>query len=335
MKRDIQLDCYRSLTMMYIVCVIHTSFWFYLDFHFDKSLMLFEMPVIFFIAGASQSYKKEFHLKETIINRTKRVLLPYYIFLFFLIAWFYACTLLNINFEGKKIDLTQLTVTDIIKLLATGGSEKIPYLGYTWFISCYMIISCSLPIQKTIMKKIPATIYAAICFLLFAICCLFKIHSPENILENILCYNVFYISGFLFYKRLNVKQIVSVAILPVTISAYLLLNGKMFQKFPPDMFFLLYNLGVICILAIIFHYITIQYIYIVKVWNVRGYNIFLYQSIILFIVYKMTESLLGHINNDFVKFIVLFAATITIATVFSYVLFYIEKKITALLYGNK
>ena len=45
----------------------------------------------------------------------------------------------------------------------------------------------------------------------------------------------------------------------------------------------------------------------------------------------MTESLLGHIHNDFVKFIVLFAATITIATVFSYVLFYIEKKITALL----
>lgn len=327
MERDIQLDCYRSLTMMYIVCVIHASFWFYLDFHFDKSLLLIEMPVIFFIAGASQSFKKECGLKETIINRSKRVLLPYYIFVCLLIVWFYACTLLNVSFEGEKIDITQLTLTDIIKLLATGGSEKIPYFGYTWFISCYMIISCSLPVQKAIMKRMPETLYASVCLLLFMVCCFLNIHSPENIVENVLCYNFFYISGYVFYKQLKKKQIMLAALLPIIISTYLFANGRMFIKFPPDMFFIFYNIGVICILGIILSHVKIPYNKMIKLWNVRGYNIFLYQSISLFIVYKITEQLRVYIHDDFAMFIILFIAAITVATCISYFTFHIENRI--------
>lgn len=334
MERDIQLDCYRSLAMIYIVCVIHTSFWFYLDFNFDKSLLLIEMPVIFFIAGASQSFKKEWSFKRTIINRSKRVLLPYYIFLCLLIVWFYACTILNITFEGKKVDIAQLNAADIMKMLATGGSEKIPYLGYTWFISCYMIVSCSLPIQKAVMKRMPETLYAAVCLSAFMVCCLLNIHSPENIVENVLCYNFFYISGYTFYKRLKKKQIMAVAVLLVLISASLFFNGQMFQKFPPDMFFLLYNLGAISILAIILSHIKIPYNHLIRLWNVRGYNIFLYQSISLFIVYKMTEQLRGHISNDFLMFIILFIAAIIVATSISYLSFHIEKIIISLLCKN-
>lgn len=334
MERDVQLDCYRALIMMYIVCMIHTSFWFYLDLHFDKTLLLIEMPVIFFIAGASQSFKKECSLKETIINRSKRVLLPYYIFLCLLIVWFYVCTLLNVSFEGEKIDITQLTLTDIIKILATGGSEKIPYLGYTWFISCYMIISCSLPAQKAIMNRMPKMVYAAVCFFLFMVCCLLNIHSPENIVENVLCYNFFYILGYVFYKQLKKKQIILAAILSVTISTILFANGRIFQKFPPDIFFILYNLGAICILGIILSYVKIPYNNIIKLWNVRGYNIFLYQSISLFIVYKMTEHIREYIHNDFVMFAILFIAAITVATLISYFTFYIEKRIISLICRN-
>lgn len=327
MERDIQLDCYRSLTMMYIVCVIHTSFWFCLDFHFDKSLLLIEMPVIFFIAGASQSLKRECSLKETVINRSKRVLLPYYIFLCLLIVWFYACTLLNVSFEGEKIDITQLTLTDIIKLLATGGCEKIPYFGHTWFISCYMIVSCSLPLQRAIMKRMPETLYAAVCLLLFIACCLLNIHLPENIVENVLCYNFFYISGYVFYKQLKKKQIILAALLPIIISTYLFANGRMFIKFPPDVFFLFYNIGAICILGIIFSHVKIPYNIIIKLWNVRGYNIYLYQSISLFIVYKITERLRENIHNDFAMFIILFIAAITVVTCISYFTFHIENRI--------
>ncbi|MDO5526227.1 MAG: hypothetical protein Q4F85_09125 [Prevotella sp.] len=335
MERDIQLDCYRSLTMMYIVCVIHTSFWFYLDFHFDKTLLLIEMPVIFFIAGASQSFKKVGSFRQTIINRSKRVLLPYYIFLGILFLWFYACTLLGISFEGETIDITQLNATDIIKLLATGGSEKIPYLGYTWFISCYMIVSCSLPLQRAIMKRISEKVYAALCFFVFTACCILNTHSPENILENVLCYNVFYISGYVFYKQLKKKQIILAAILPIIISTYLFANGRMFIKFPPDLFFLFYNIGAICILSIILSYVKIPYSYIIRLWNVRGYNIFLYQSISLFIVYKMTEHLKGYIHNDFAMFIILFIAAIIVATSLSYFTFYIENRIIRNLFPQK
>ena len=335
MERDVQLDCYRALTMMYIVCVIHTSFWFYIDLHFDKTLLLIEMPVIFFIAGASQSFKKVGSFRQTIINRSKRVLLPYYIFLGILFLWFYACTLLGISFEGETIDITQLNATDIIKLLATGGSEKIPYLGYTWFISCYMIVSCSLPVQKAIMKRMPGTLYAAICLLLFMVCYLLNIHSPENILENVLCYNFFYISGYVFYKQLKKKQIILAATLSVTISAILFANERIFQKFPPDIFFILYNLGAICILGIILSYVKIPYNIIIKLWNVRGYNIFLYQSISLFIVYKMTEHMREYIQNDFVMFIILFFAALIVATSLSYFTFNIENRIIRNIFPQK
>lgn len=317
--------------MMYIVCVIHTSFWFHIDFGFDKSLLLIEMPIIFFIAGASQSYKGKYSLKETIINRSKRVLLPYYIFLLILFIWLYACTVLGITFEGEKIDITQLNAADIIKMLATGGSEKIPYLGYTWFISCYMIVSCSLPIQKNIMQRIPKTIYATICFLVFSVCCIIKTHSPENILENVLCYNFFYIIGYVFYKNIKKKQIMTVAALSVIISAGLFLNGNMFRKFPPDMFFLLYNLGILCILAFILSFIKIPYNYIIKLWNVRGYNIFLYQGICLFIVYKITEGLNEYIHSHYIMFVILFITAVAVTTVISYVSFYIEKSMISLL----
>jgi len=292
------------------------------------------MPVIFFIAGASQSFKKVGSLRQTIINRSKRVLLPYYIFLGILFLWFYACTLLDMSFEGEKIDITQLTATDIIKQLATGGSEKIPYLGYTWFISCYMVVSCSLPLQRAIMKKIPNTLYAAVCLLLFIVCCILNIHTPENIVENVLCYNFFYISGYIFYKQLKKKQMILAAILPIIISTYMFANGKMFIKFPPDMFFF-YNIGAICILGIIFSYVKIPYNNIIKLWNVRGYNIFLYQSISFFILYKITERLRENIYNDFAMFIILFVVTLTVATCISYFTFHIENRIIRNIFPQK
>ena len=76
------MDLYRALTLIYIVCVIHVVYWLPFDFEPYKGFLLWEMPTIFFIAGASAQYASRKSIKEQIYNRSKRVLIPYYIYAF-------------------------------------------------------------------------------------------------------------------------------------------------------------------------------------------------------------------------------------------------------------
>ncbi len=79
MERDEQLDLYRGLSMIYVVCFIHVMCWLKIGSEPLLSLMLFEMPVIFFISGASLSFNKSSRsFRATIWSRMKRVVLPYY-----------------------------------------------------------------------------------------------------------------------------------------------------------------------------------------------------------------------------------------------------------------
>lgn len=331
MERDIQLDCYRSLTMIYIVCVIHILYLFEINNETIKSLALFEMPMIFFIAGASQSYKNKYTFHQVLSSRIKRTIVPYYIFIFFLFIFLYICTLLGTTFLGQTINIIELSSGDIIKVLFTGGCKKIPYFGYTWFILCYLIISCSLPLQKKLIEKMPAYMYVFIMLAAFALCCILKIKTPKETLERVLCYNFFYILGFLYYKKLSYKKILFIAILPSIISVYLVLSGKVYpmqeHKFPPDMIFLTYCLSVLCILGLIFSKIKIKYNYIIKIWNIKGYSIYLYQTISFFIVYKITENQIENINNGFLLFLIYLIPIFITTTTLSYITFWIEKRV--------
>lgn len=75
--RDVQLDMYRGLLMIYIVCVIHVSGW--LDYFNEpySNLLLWEMPAIFYVAGASASLAAKKGFIEQFKNRLKRVYYPY------------------------------------------------------------------------------------------------------------------------------------------------------------------------------------------------------------------------------------------------------------------
>ncbi len=335
MERDIQLDCYRSLAMIYIVCVIHIMYLLQIGEEPVKSVLLFEMPVIFFIAGASQSYKKEHSFKDTLINRARRVLVPYYIFLAVLFVWFSACTLLHATFHGREIDMTALTTAEITKMLMTGGCVDIPFLGYTWFILCYFLISCSLPLQKKLIDKMPAWLYMLSISGIYILWSLLGMHSPENIVEECLCYNLFYILGFLYYRKAGCKKIALAAVVPVIISVYLLASGKLVpmqsHKFPPDLLFTVYCLACLCILALIFGKVKIRYSRLLKIWNVRGYSIYLYQSISFFIVDKLTENITRGIKDNLVLYFIYILPVFVTATALSYFTYRIECKINSLI----
>lgn len=343
MERDVQLDCYRALTMIYIVCFIHIIYWFPVCNESIRSVTLFEMPAIFFIAGASQSYKNKVSLLNTIYNRFKRVLLPYYIFIAFLYIFYYVCTEANIKFGETAIDISELDATDILKTLITGGSTKIPYFGYTWFISCYLIISCSLPLQIRILERMSKHLYVFAILSLFILFRLSGIETYEEILERVLCYNFFYIIGYVYYRKINIKHLAIISAFSVVMSAYLILSGKIFpmqhHKFPPDAIFLAYCLSIICISGLIFSNIKIKYNYFMKLWNTRGYTIYLYQSISHFLLYKATESWITMIDNKLAAFTIYFILIVLITTALSYITYpaeqYIIKRLTNLKLNTK
>ena len=68
--------------MLYIVLVIHglTNFYYVAVDSWIVSMLLFEMPLIFYISGAAYKLSRKKSLKELIVSRFYRVILPYYVY---------------------------------------------------------------------------------------------------------------------------------------------------------------------------------------------------------------------------------------------------------------
>lgn len=136
MNRDLQLDMYRGMAMIYIVCWIHVLYWLGITIPF-KGYFLIEMPVIFFIAGASAKLSRQKKEKEVIKNKFKRVFVPYYKYLF----------LVLVAYGGYKVLMRHILFIDSWKqvvglLLGFNMFPNVPFIwSHTWFILPYFIIS--------------------------------------------------------------------------------------------------------------------------------------------------------------------------------------------------
>jgi len=98
------------------------------------------------------------------------------------------------------------------------------------------------------------------------------------------------VGGYLFYKKLDSRQIVIIAALAImAMSVYLYWFGDFVEmhshKFPADILFLTYNIVVICFFSIILGRVKLPNLRIFQIWNKHGYSIYLYHSFVLFIVY--------------------------------------------------
>lgn len=329
MARDTTLDAYRALAMLHIVCVIHIFYLLGLGHETARSVLLFEMPAIFFIAGASQSLSRnDKGLRETVVNRAWRVLAPFYVSLAVIYAWMALMTVFSEHTEKFNADITQLTLRDVLKTLATGGCPHIPFYGYTWFISCYFIISCSLPLQKKIIKKIP--IWAYLALMVAVVATLTPLHFPGEIeIKNLPVYNFFFIAGYAYYRRYSLKALVAVCVVTVAFTVYGFAQGFMMpmqdHKFPADIFFLIFGTAWLTVLALVLRKVRLSYPRILKIWNVRGYNIYLYQLFSFYAVYRLTDPWMAAVGSETLQFFIYAALVFITATVLSYVTFAIEK----------
>lgn len=129
--RDHQLDVYRALMMIYVPCVIHVLYWLQKGNSVINSLLLFEMPVIFYISGAPMCITgKKRSMRGTITNRVTRVLLPYYFYIL--------CGIIFISLFAAYSSHGSYSVSRMI--FAQGEVLPLPYMWHLWFIVPYLLV---------------------------------------------------------------------------------------------------------------------------------------------------------------------------------------------------
>lgn len=288
--RDLQIDAYRALIMIFIPCFIHTMYW--MDKAGDpiRSMLLFEMPVIFYISGASiyiANTRKS--IWETCKNRFKRIMVPYY-------RYAAVCLILVILLMVYKQSFHYISIKSLLKLIsAQDQSLPIPYMYHLWFILPYLIVSCLFPLEKIICDKVNRWKYLIIYFLLlFFTEPLWDFHHSWflNIIRQALYFNFFFTAGYLTYKRVRFREILIISFISGAVLSMLLIRTHFSggdltmqsHKFPPDILFTSFGILSICLLSLILRKITIPYNRVLHHWNKHGYTLYLWQNFSFFMV---------------------------------------------------
>ncbi|MBC2581570.1 acyltransferase [Clostridium sp. DJ247] len=291
--RDINLDYFRGLIMMYIIGVIHVLYWPNVISNSYKSFFLVEMPIIFFITGASNSLK-EYKLKEFYISRIKRILIPYF-------SYSLVCYVIIILYNTYIMHNANKDTIFNLKLLLSwlnpfGSHEtSLPFISWhVWFIPIYLIIMILYPYLKYLYKnsteKFKYIPFIIIIIIIFYLDRNKNIKWYEYIKETV--FYTFWVYLGLFYKDINLINIKKVKLACLSVLSllitFLLIKYQGYSydmqinKFPPNSVFLFYNIGCFSILILIKDYIVkivkIPLLRrIVTLYSKYGYTMYLYQ----------------------------------------------------------
>lgn len=330
--RDGQLDIYRALLMLYIPCVIHVMYWLGDGSEPFMSLLLVEMPLIFFVAGASLSVSRSRRgLLETVINRFKRVVVPYYIYAAVLLCLgIIATTAFKAMGQSHlfALDLSQYGIKDVASILLCHDIPQFPFIWHLWFIPIYLILSCTFPLQVRLMEKTGKWIYITACALLFCATLFFKDFA---LVKQVLCYNIFMVAGYLFYKKTKpATTALTGAIALAIVLVGVFIAGVPFcpmqgHKFPPDWLFVAYNVFVLCLIALAVGRITLRGNRFLGIWSERGYNIYLYQSVVFAIVHLVRQKTYADIPAPLVRATLDACLILVLSTGLSYVTYPLER----------
>lgn len=311
MIRDKQLDSFRAWLMVYIVCCIHVVYWWVQPNGALPSLLLFEMPSIFFIAGAASRLSAPKKMKELVINRCKRVVLPYYLYVGVSVFLITVISQIGHSLPFHYSMVTDYGIRDILHILLIDDFPRMPYAWHLWFIIPYMLVSISLPLQRRIAERWGTWYLLMLVILMGSANYVFSFYgiSPVSfvgwkkiIINNmlyVLCYNVFFMAGFILYRRTNIRKTLTIglyAFLLLLICTNFKQSNLQIEKFPPTIVFNLYGICALSVVSVLLRYITLPYPAIIAVWNRNGYIIYLYQNLTMWLFVTTVAPLFDSIS---------------------------------------
>lgn len=336
-SRDIRLDVYRALMMIYVPCVIHVLYWIGKGGEIINSLLLFEMPVIFYISGATMyitGNKRKF--VANVANRTKRLLLPYVFFILVCLAIVVFGLIVVPDRMGDK------PVSFLRIITAQDCSLALPFMYHLWFIVPYLLVSCSFTIQRKWADSMNRWLYMGLLGLICLVVPMLTSVSPAklNPVREAVFYNFFFMAGYLFYKRISFRELMG-----TTVVAGILVTGCLWyefsqtghlsmqaHKFPPDLIFLCFGIFSICLLAAIFGNFSIPQNRLLRRWNKYGYTIYLWQNFSFIIYLAIYKYLSLHFLSNYpvIDFLVASVGIFLLSTLTSLIIVPVEQKFIGL-----
>lgn len=352
-KRDISLDKLRGLAMLYIM-VIHTLYGVGLFEeeleNIVKSYFLIEMPIFFFIAGASNYYSKYTSKLNFYITRFQRILIPYYI---------YALVIILLNIIVPKLQGFNFHFNLLFWIMPlAGGQDSFSsfFTGALWFIPTYLFVMILFPFMKSYFVKMHSqkskNIYLPIFFFLFGMFIInfLNVKLPIWILR-IICYGFFTYLGMFWpdFKEqysINKKSILKKLCITFVICIvlyFLLISTGNFNidmqrnKQQCNIAFMIYGIIGLCFVGII-HQPLLKCIdlfckfkpinWIFAQFTKNTYTIYLFHMIALYIVSLIINAFIKSsqiLNNNYYMFFIRLIPLIIISSFLGYILHFIEK----------
>ena len=326
--------------MIYIVCFIHVVYWLHIGSEPFISLILFEMPVIFFIAGAAQSLgKKKKTLGAIVWSRLKRVVFPFYVYaavslviiailtLVWKIYYPYILSTFGENVANKySYDILAYEWKNIWNVILCKDISQAPILWHTWFVVPYFILSCLFWFQEKAASVTGRGGYLIICIVIFFIAWAI---IPQ--IKLIALYNVFYISGYLFYQKIHKKFIILAASVFLMLMFYFYVDKSIiicpmqFHKVQGDYVFLVYGLLSLSLLSLLLGSIKLKANWVLNLWNERGYTIYLYQNWIYFLFFPVFLKYIAGWNSSLLQIAACGFCVFIMSTLLSYITYRFEK----------
>ena len=324
--RDEKLDIYRGLIMIYIVGVIHTLFWFPNTNNVLKTLFLFEMPVVFFITGASYSLSNKKDYLSYIVSRIPRILIPYFIFSLFVVFLQYVATIL-----GTTISYAPNFLYNTLNPFKIPSVELKFVTWHLWFMPVYLYMIPFIPIMfivfdklKGIFKFIPFIIFAIIVFYMEG----FDIH--KNI-KSIVFYSFWIYAGFFYTKFKDIKiskvlnisfTILSFLVLVILVKSDRYVLNMSTNKFPPNFIFLVFNLTAFSFLYFVRDYIfrfgNLKFVRnLVDIYSKYGFTLYLYQPFTYLLLQPIYVYLFNLFSDNLFLKVLLILLNIIVAIVFN------------------
>lgn len=312
-QRDTNIDNSRAMIMLYIVLVIHGIHY----FHYIPtrstlfSLMLFEMPIVFFISGVSCMLSSRKTILQTITSRIKRVIIPYYIWAFFALAAIVATH--SFTWDGFRL------------MLSCHNIINIPCVTQMWFVLPYVLVfvlgSILLKVydycKEHKLQKVFFCSSLIIISLSIAILDYLKATWSIELLRDILVYGLFFLIGFA-YKISNKWASFFIMIGLVGWMTLIQFGGYPFatqdNKFPPNLCFIFWGLAAIGVLSLFLNNIKLPSNRIFDIWNKYGLEIYLYQN---FAYWPLLKIVSPHLScfHIFVQYLITTLLAFTILTI--------------------
>ncbi|MDR0507891.1 MAG: acyltransferase [Dysgonamonadaceae bacterium] len=340
-QRDKNIDTLRGFAMMYVV-FIHCLYWIVLFngkyISIIRSLFLIEMPLFFFITGASNALGRKRKLFDFYFSRFQRILLPY---------WIYGLICIALTVIAQKTTgFEQSTYFSLSIPTVFVPVSNVPYLtGALWFVPVYLYIIIIFPFLRWYYERHENDAGKFIPLLIFPF--LLSNNGWEALYDaKMLFFYSFWTYLGLFFQKIDILgsikskiKVIPVVILCAIAVLWFLNKGEhsfdmQNNKFPPNIVFLVYTAG-----ALLTFYLFSKYIitglnilrknkitgWIYKQYIENCYSMFLYHplSFLALYVFLKYSGLDEYVFQNrwiclFVYIIITIPATAIIGKIFSW-----------------